>query len=457
MAATVARFPAVDPHADGISRVDVELLVSKLGATAWHVWTILCSFRDWHGSVHPSIGGIARARGYVRTSRRAVQKALVRLRAAGLVRDVGWQRLKVPCRGKLRERTVYVREVYGEVVQKSRRLRTWHDYEREAARSPGVEVIVPSTTKQWLADAKSWGGRRANSGRRRIAQVSKTSRENLSRGIDLGFSRGITEVIQPKREKTKQAEVSSCGRDAALRADSVSSWDETLGTLIGSHSTASPRPSLSTPLDGVPPYPGVAVVMPARIPSPPTLDPSATDREKAQRLAAAYRGALSKRTGKPSFVLSRGDIQRSRFYKLLLGGAAKLIEHELPPTSWALWSVDIWRDYGEGKQKVPPLPWVYGPKRIVERRGWFRRESHAGGRVVFGRKHIELLDRYEKMRRALHVAALTTAKVDVSEIVAEHFPTDATYERLVAEARFEAEQKRQRFEERIARGEFLWG
>ena len=255
-------------------------------------------------------------------------------------------------------------------------------------------------------------------------------------------------------------ESSSKEEDAAHSAPlsiSISREAVGVGSVVGGSLPPHYTPGPSAGVADVPLYPSIAIVMPARVPSPPLLDPAASQLVNVRRVLRTYNDATRARTGKPGNMLARVDIRKSKYWKVLCGAVDALIEHEIPPTSWALFSLDVWKTFhvGNGKRTRPPaLSWVWAAKRIEERRGWFRREAGAymGGRLVFGPRHRYLLTTYDRMRKALHTEDGTAA-----EIVARYFPANATYDRCVASAREEAEQQTRKFQQRLQRGEFLWG
>jgi hypothetical protein len=442
--AAVVRLHGADPRADGVARVGVDELEAKLGPTATHVWNVLRRLRDHYGSVHATVRGISRARGFVRVAPRAVQKALCRLREAALVRDVGWSRLQVPVRRKRGVKRVFVREVFGEHVLDNTRKRTTTDWKEP----PRWVYVVPLATERWLQTACVWGGRRVGAGRK---AGTRNDTEKNQEGSVAKESRGIDEEITVGMSSESKARVPSYGGDGASAPAEV----DGVGVVLGNGSPRQPF-LLAEPVDGVPPYPDLTTVSPAAVPPPPLLDADAEDRTLVEELLTAYRHAVGFRTGKPCHVLRRGDVQRSRYYKTLVRAARLMVEHELPPAAWALFMCDVHRDYTKNARgDRPALPWVYSTKRIAQWRGWFGKEAptYGGGRLVYGKRLRTLLRRYEAMRRELH----RTPEADVSEIVAKHFPPHDSYAQAISAARQESASLRERYELRMARGEMLWG
>ena len=446
MTAAVVRLHGADPSADGVARVDSNELEAKLGPTAVHVWTILCRLRDEYGCVHVTRTGIGRARGFVRVKERAIRKALCRLRSAALVRDVGFRWMDVGVRAKHGTRRVFVREVYGERVLRNVRRRTYNDWQEQP---PSWEYVVPTPTKQWLQTARGWGGKRDGAGRR---PTQRNHSKKNQEGPVPKESRGADDLVSNVMSSDHKARAYSFGVGGAPSAPTVV---EGVGVVLGNGSSRQPF-SLSESCDGVPPYPDLAKVPPATVPSPPLLSETMSDTELAGTLVAVYRAAVSRRTGKPCHVMSRGSVAASRHYKTLVAAARLLIEHEIPPAAWVLFMCDVhWSYKQNAKSKRPALLWVYAPKRINRWRGWYGREAstYGGGRLIHGQRLRLLLRRYESMRRELH----RSPDADVAKIVAQHFPVHDSYAQAVAAARQEAASLRERYELRVARGEVLWG
>jgi hypothetical protein len=214
-------------------------------------------------------------------------------------------------------------------------------------------------------------------------------------------------------------------------------------------------PMLDTPQPGVPAFPRLEV---ARVPHPPLLDPDAHPDELALSLARAYRGAIEKRTGKRCFQLTGTEPRTWKSFATLVAGGRVLAEHEIAPAAWCAWSCDVWGKYGDkgvkpGKARsAPPVAWVFGVKRIEERRGWFRSEegSYEGGRIVHGPKQKELMWRYARMHHALGERG-----VDVRAVVDDFFPGEL-YAELLAAAKGEAAEYRALLTRQAREGAFLW-
>ena len=212
-------------------------------------------------------------------------------------------------------------------------------------------------------------------------------------------------------------------------------------------------PAASSHLDALqfaPPYPGISVVAPALVPPPPLLDAEWGDEELAAKALDAYRKVAAHRTRRRCFILRSGP---GRFFRLILEGARKMLEFSIPPIAWCAWSWDLWH---VRSRSTPPIHYVFGARRIEQRRGWFRSEALAylGGAARYGEAHRKLLSRWESMAADLR---RTDAKseAEVRAAIARWFP-DGKYERMIAEARAEASAEDARLHEALERGEWLW-
>jgi hypothetical protein len=214
-----------------------------------------------------------------------------------------------------------------------------------------------------------------------------------------------------------------------------------------------------------PPFPGASLLAPAILPSPPTLDAEASPLERTQVLARAFRAGVESRFGEgAAFTAPRpGEVRASKHYATLLAGAEALIAAEIAPAAWVAFSCDLWKRYAVERatekkgskaatRRGPSVAWVFNPKRIAERAGWFRAEetTYSGGLAVFGPKHKALLQRHAEMRAALHRAAEPAA-----DIIHRYFPPGA-FDRAVAAARRENAEIQQRLRDGVQTGEWFW-
>ena len=148
-------------------------------------------------------------------------------------------------------------------------------------------------------------------------------------------------------------------------------------------------------------------------------------------------------------MFARGHIARSKHYTTLVRASEAFIEHDIRPAAWCAFSCDVWLRY---RKTHPPVSWVFGAKRIVERRGWFWRElqDYMGGRIVYtpaGRKLLRV-----NSRAQAHVFRTGSVEgMPVHELV-----TPGAYEALVRRARLQGEQMQRDLNSRVNNGEWIW-
>jgi hypothetical protein len=470
------------PEVTGSSVVSAETLRKKLGFAAYLVWQILCQRRDEHGLTHVSVigrngsGGICRARGFNSLSAAQVKRALVRLRVAGLVKDL--HRRRQWLRGEF---WAFQRKVSG-----------------CTAIAPGQSdvVLVPPQTWKWLRDAPGRGGVRAGAGR-----PGKRPAEDVWCGLNspndctceqengtettqkLEFKPHPTEIIQSRtirapnvndpegvrmvrfdfdeiiKPHPRSSTVCEVDYVPSERSQSPSATPSGLLLCIG---VDTPDPDglhfggtapASLPLlldgqDGIPPRPTATNVPLPTIPAPPKLPEGLSDFEAARWLMNAYRGAVNARyyartmTGKKPkrcmVLIQRGALEKSPYLPVLVTAARTMRDCDIAPAAWVAWNVDLWKGRGDkASAKPPPLRYVFSEKRILEKRGWFGKEagSYEGRRSIPVPTAQALKQRWSTMWRQL-CAQTDRSQEAVSATVARWFP-EGLYERMVQEARAE--------------------
>lgn len=422
----------------GRFRVEAVELRRKLGDAAWYVLQQLWRVRDPKtGETHVTNAGLASGvAGFVRQSVNVVKKACKRLVAAGLLLFVGRKLRKVKRGRALVEVQVCVRIVRGAPA--------------EQGLGSDALVFVPETTSKWLPAACSWGGARVP-----VAGGQEYPMAAPGEGGKSTPRSEINKILGKELFDSSPSERNTAAASAAA-SDPLLGWTpgSDLGLILEAGSGRPKAPVMATsPLEGCPPLPWTLVPF-AVSPNPPTLVPEMRDDERAARLVDAFRGALGSRfPGSTDFSFRRGVLSRSKHFPMLVEAAGFMVEREIAPAAWAAWSMDVWKTYTE-KRKPPPVAWVFGPKRLAEKRGWFEHEesSYLGGTVLSTPKRTALLRRYLAMRAAVEAAE---AWSDPREIVSRFFPDDL-FDRLVVEAREEVARVRERVQRRVDAGEFLW-
>lgn len=230
--------------------------------------------------------------------------------------------------------------------------------------------------------------------------------------------------------------------------------------------------------DLLPQYPSTAVVQAAILPAPPLMTADMPKIKAVRGCALWYRGVMRHLHGHAGNVLIEAEDKRNpktllsaRGFQPILDCLPVLIEQQIAPASWCLFSARVWAEYiGQPRQtwdsavrrapakrtKMPPVSWVYSAARMRNHDLWFRwSEAHCrGGRIHVSSPHKALLSRYARLRDALLCEATLDAE-RVRALVVKHLPA-AEYARLVREARAAAEFQRDAYAHDLQRGIWLW-
>lgn len=466
MNAFAQRVVGVEHGVAGFAQVDEAALKSKLGHTAWVVWQILCSRRNRRGVTHTTLAGVARAGGFENFHIRAVVRAMRRLEKACLVERVGFASLQIANGSSVK---VFLRRIRGAI---------------QLGIVGEVKVSVPQETKDWVRGAARRGGARPGAGRPPItarAVNSKPDRihctaseikpDRMNSKPDR--THGTYSEIKPDHRLstlTKGRDVGGCedspygeskpSPGAAPATPLVELEKAGVGTVLGGRATRTP-PMLSTPIQGLPPYPGISLVAPAEVPPPPKLKASDPEHVHVRMLATAFRAAVEREYGKPCWLLANIS-PKSKHYKTLARAASQLAQYDTAPIAWCAYAVRRWylaRTHTGGWEKgmpvpLPPVSVVFSARALDERLG--EEESRGvvassarGGTLIFGRTHKSLIARFGEMRRALR-SGLSPQQAR------EKFFPGSRFEEMVDAAKCEAMEIRARLENEIARGKMVW-
>lgn len=476
----------------GRARVPEEEFKRKIGRPAFLVLLILWSRRSPQtGETTVTNAGIGRAKGFERLGIKTVEKAITRLRQAGLVEAVGWQKRVVP-EGRTRvTRDVYVRRIFGALAD-------------PASLGIGARsvVFVPLETVAWLESANTHGGHRWDGNRPpnpggdpTLDGGSRVGKGGIKRGDPPGGSRVGSDLTLWDQHKIGVSDLlASLGDTAAVRRTGAGLQEgERIAAMLtvptrerpaerpapqASQVTSSDHPTTScgtrsalveggltkvrplvlptTPFPGLPPFPGMSLLGSATVPDPPLLDAALDVHQRAIVLVNTYRRVVENRTKQRCFAFARGVLSQSKHYPLLVKAAEALIEREIPPAAWIAWSIDTAAATAADRGvpfKLPPLTVIFSPKAIRTPRGWFTRigPNYAGGRVVIGRGQRTLFERYARMRADIDREG---AWDDPATIVRRHFPEG--YDQAVATVKAEIVATQKHLQERVAAGEVFW-
>lgn len=397
-------IPPVPRDVAGEVVVPIALLRRKLGRPAFHVWQILITRRDARGYTHTTRAGMTRARAFESLSERAIKSALVRLRSARLVIDLGWRPLKIKNGAEVE---AYWRQVRGA---------------RVIPDGPTQRALVPHDAAAWLAQASSHGGARLGAGRPREpvlrlveggagcseAHQTKSSRAEGggSDGIQEGPPSSLWLVSTPKvASLSLRSREASQGRVASHDPSQPTALDGCRMTWTGDDEQRIFRPArFERPAptwvhnEVVPPWPTLERVPRARVPRPPLLDAGLGPQRRRAILARWYKCAIESRFGKHKQANAAMAYNGSRKVAALLDDAARaFIEHEIPPAAWCAWICDVHlRTCDEDERNKPPMIWIVFARSVIEKRaGWFSHEADTiGGRVIATPSAQRLSDLY---------------------------------------------------------------
>lgn len=251
---------------------------------------------------------------------------------------------------------------------------------------------------------------------------------------------------QDEREPATLSEAEVSARWAALRAG------ERLRRAL---------PPLASGLEGevivggvqvLPPRPSASVLGVARLPSPPELPPEPHHRRDVRWLALALEGASLRELGAAAQPRRHPDPASPRG-QTLSAAAEALRAARIPPASWALFSVQVWRARASATM-LPPEAWVWSAARIKSREGWYDRGAEVlGGVHVRGPAHDEATARWTKAAHAVR-AATRLSPLDQARIAAEILGPD--WRELIARAQLDSRAAQARITAQAARGEWVW-
>lgn len=205
----------------------------------------------------------------------------------------------------------------------------------------------------------------------------------------------------------------------------------------------------------IPPFPGPDLVPMVVTPPPPLMSPRLTDPDRAKALAQAYRGGVERRYPElgACYYARRGEITSFRDYPKLVEAARLLLELEVPPVGWVLFSIDTWMFYmGDKSDKPPTVAWTFSAARIVERHGWYEEQAgtYAGGQVYMADAHRLLAATHQAMTLEL-LRVRPKTRDEVAQVVDHYFPGDR-YERMLADARAGATRLQTMVQGLVAKG-----
>lgn len=193
------------------------------------------------------------------------------------------------------------------------------------------------------------------------------------------------------------------------------------------------------------------------IPAPKRLEPASSPQQRVKHLAAAYRAVLKRRYSITSkYMLGSAALESHKDYPKLEALSALMLEANVAPLAWVLFSFDAWTHtpMGEGKRTSPPAKWVWSKKRWKDQQDRFQEERYQSVEVRCSATATQLwIDWRVMWLELMQVAPMT--RDGVAEIVDRWFPGESFEERLTR-ARTQTWEDQARVDREVAAGGWPW-
>lgn len=511
--------PVVDPDIAGraVARSDLDLKRS-LGAPAWAVWLFLLQRRDVRGCTTRNNDEIA-VHCWIETedekkriSHRQVRSACQRLKAAGLLyRARSWAAGAFSSDPRGRQAWVVERAVLGDfrngvvslpvdVIGRVRALPQRGGRRAGAGRPRSIPYIIPGPNEDIFGMPINEDGARilpiqsrhhsnSNPAGRRRSETEGSISESLSEILQCTPSgEDASEVRKIASLQESEPERNGAPPSSTERVFALFEVDEKGGARFGGkfpprmNEDGTPNRTLSAAgarkvaelkkleeeiyarirNSVMPPFPSNKEIGVVPLPNPPLLDDKLTELQTVERLVRTYNGAVESRYPKlgRSFILCNTDLKKSKYWDVLKEAAQELRDFEIAPAAWVPFAIDVWVSYNKkgGRNRPPPITFVFAARFIRERQSWFRHESgYSGGRVTMSAIHKECIERFHAVDRQLLRTPLIpgrTAEECMAPVIERWFPGGwrAWYDK----AKAEAADARTRVERMVRDGEFVW-
>jgi hypothetical protein len=336
--------------------------VRRLGGPALRLWRHLVDRRGYE--LRARLFSATATADLLRMAPRTLDRALARLKAAGLATADLRRVPRLALSGAVSWRTESWVTVLGAV-----------DHDQD-----GDELLwVPDATLAWCAAAQGHGGLRI-AGQRR-GQVGETDAEVAT--TVCGLSRSSWRPKEEDKIHTLLSVVITTA-NPPLPGRSIFAVKVETPTV-----TAQPRPTR-------PPTTSLA---------PLRLRPDDSPESMVRMLVQSYNRAVREVFGDAGrrWTSLPSDPTRSKLYPRLKAAAETCLEHDVPPSAWALWALRLSKDIQTKRGKVPRpgvILTVFSAAYIARRRGWFRKSSeHSyGAQLHVGREHLEAMYRQRESR-----------------------------------------------------------
>jgi hypothetical protein len=196
-----------------------------------------------------------------------------------------------------------------------------------------------------------------------------------------------------------------------------------------------------------------------RVPGWPKVRPDASDEERAKHLARAYRSAVTRCFPGQQVWALRGDVTRSKHFKLLVEAASVLESTGASPEKWAEFACEHWKRAGARhlRDKPPGVKWVYSARVITKHAGAknYAPRRRGAGTAIPGRRALKLQSKWQFMLAELDRVGAEKGSEEERLVVERYFPR-SSYERELRAACDEAEDEQVKLRERARGGEWLW-
>lgn len=241
----------------------------------------------------------------------------------------------------------------------------------------------------------------------------------------------------PEGDSLQQAEISAAIAGSAIRGADKAANIKRLGRR------------------GLPDFPGIGMIPEIIVGSPALILLDSDAYERARMLGAAYRSAVWDRFNLESQFLLYGKPGKNPAYPLLVQAAVFMVENDIPPVAWTLFSFDVWKDI-PGTTTPPSVKWTFSVNRLSSRLSWFEneREHYCVHRSRIGPLHAKLMRDWYAMWDDLLVKNPQT-RDQVLDIVEFHFPEDSYENRLIS-AKSEVVRIQTEIDRLVGEGGELW-
>lgn len=203
----------------------------------------------------------------------------------------------------------------------------------------------------------------------------------------------------------------------------------------------------------IPPFPSADLIGRAKAPAPPALNPALDDNDKIRTMVSAYRAAMERFFKISYMAYSRGIHRDNPLRKKLLEAAEQLLEHGVEPIGWVAFSIEQFREMS-GKNRPPPLGWVWSGVRIAKQAGWFAKYRVAGGRLYMTDKHRLLFRRYHAMAEQIWALGDRPTDRGLRDVVERFFP--GGWEPHYQEAKDSVQETQAALLSLLDRGAWIW-